>query len=76
MLVETAGELLMRGQPCWSRVARMLLVFSSQPRNLCRNGNTHRNVLKIGRLHQQSAAQPQCTAPIASTNRPMTAKSR
>jgi hypothetical protein len=39
-------------------------------------GNTQRKVLRTGRLHQQSSAQPHSTAPMPSTNRPITAKSR
>lgn len=39
-------------------------------------GKTQRNVLSTGFLHQQSAAHGQVVAPMASTNRPMTAKSR
>ena len=40
------------------------------------HGNQRRKVLRTGRLHQQSSAQPHSTAPMPSTNRPMTAKSR
>jgi hypothetical protein len=39
-------------------------------------GNTHRNVLRIGLLHQQSGRQPHEIAPNSSTNRPMIANSR
>jgi hypothetical protein len=39
-------------------------------------GNTQRNVLSTGRLHQHSSAQPHWTAPIPSTNRPTTASKR
>jgi len=39
-------------------------------------GKTHRKVLSTGFLHQQPGAQPHSTAPIPSTNRPMTANNR
>lgn len=39
------------------------------------HGKTQRNVRSTGRLHQQSSLQPQATAPMPSTNVPITAKS-